>query len=151
MKSITVRKVPGHTYTMEMEDGRHQLILDEDREEGGEALGPTPYELLLASLGGCTAITLLMYANRKQWAVDDVTVTLTHEKVIPSESDAFTVEEAEEAGPSGRRDLIQMRVLVKGDLDDQQMARLLEIANRCPIHRTLEAAPKITSELVRIV
>jgi putative redox protein len=145
-----VRNLPGHVYAMEMEDERHTVIMDESREDGGEDLGPQPYEMLLAALGGCTAITALMYAKRKGWPVEDVTVTLSHDKVHPHKHDAFTEEEAEAAGPAGRLDLIQMKLLVKGDLDAEQMERLLEIANRCPVHRTLEARPKIVSEAVRV-
>jgi putative redox protein len=149
LKSVTVRKLPGHVFTYEMDNGRHQLVFDEDPEDGGEDLGPTPQELLLGALGGCTAITALMYAQRKGWPVEDVTVSLTHDKVDPKGNEAFTTEEVEDAG-SGKLDLIQMKVFVKGDLDADQMKRLLEIANRCPVHRTLEARPKIISELIRV-
>jgi putative redox protein len=136
---------------MEMDNGRHQVTIDELPADGGEDLGPQPYELLLAALGGCTAITVLMYAKRKQWPVEDVTVTLTHDKVHPRDSDAFTAEEAENAGPNGRLDLIHMKVLITAaGLDDEQYDRLLEIAGRCPVHRTLENRPKIVSELVRV-
>ena len=150
MSSVTVRNLPGHVYAMEVEDGRHTLIIDEERDSGGEDLGPQPYEMLLAALGGCTAITALMYARRKGWAVEDITVTLTHDKVHPHKYDVYTAEEADAAGPAGRLDLIQMKLLVKGDLDSEQLARLEEIANRCPVHRTLDARPKITSEIVRV-
>jgi putative redox protein len=151
LASITVRNLPGHVYAMEVEDGRHTLVMDEDRNNGGEDLGPEPYEMLLAALGGCTAITALMYARRKGWPVEDVTVTLNHDKVHPGKhEDVFSAEEAAAAGPAGRLDLIQMTLFVKGDLDAAQLARLHEIANRCPVHRTLEARPKIVSEVVRV-
>ena len=136
---------------MEVSDGRHQVILDEELPEGGDDLGPTPYEFLLTALGGCTAITLLMYARRKEWAVEDVTVTLTQDKVDPGDhADAFSAEEIKAAGPTGRLDLITMKLLVKGDLEPEQMERLLQIASHCPVHRTLEARPKVTSEIVRV-
>ncbi|MGE0056837.1 MAG: OsmC family protein [Dehalococcoidia bacterium] len=150
MKSVTVRKLPGHTYTMEMDNGRHLVVMDEDLEDGGEDLGPTPSEMLLSALGGCTAITALMYARRKGWLVEDITVSLTHDKIDPRTSDAFTAEEIENAGPTGKLDLIRMTLLVKGDLDAEQRARLLEIANRCPVHRLIDLRPKITSELIRV-
>lgn len=150
MKNITLRRMPGHAYAMEIDDGRHQFIVDEGEKDGGEDLGPSPYEFLLSALGACTAITLLMYANRKSWAVEDVTVTLTHEKVHPRDHDAFTAEEVEDAGPAGRLDLMHMQVFVKGDLEPEQYDRLLEIANRCPVHKTLQSRPKITSELIRV-
>src|SRR5262245_22825626 len=112
MKSVTVKRIPGRAYAMEVQDERHSFLVDEGREEGGDDLGPTPYEMLLSALGGCTAITLLMYANRKGWAVEDVTVALTHDKVHPRGNPAFSAIEAEDAGPNGRLDLITMQVLV---------------------------------------
>ncbi len=149
MKSVTVRKLPGHAYTLEMDNGRHQVVMDEDLEDGGDDLGPTPSEMLLSALGGCTAITALMYARRKGWPVEDVTVSLSHDKVDPRTSEAFTAEEVEKAGPTGKLDLIHMMLRVTGDLDAEQLARLLEIANRCPVHRVIASSPKITLELVK--
>lgn len=150
MKKVTVRNLPGHTYAMEVEDERHTFVMDEGREDGGEDLGPTPYELLLSALGGCTAITLLMYAKRKGWEIEDITVALTQDKVHPRNNPAFSEIEAEDAGPNGRLDLITMQVLVKGNLEPDQYDRLLEIADRCPVHRTLQSPTKIVSELVRV-
>jgi putative redox protein len=135
---------------MDIDNGRHDWLSDEDLEAGGEDLGPQAYELLLSALGACTAITLLMYAERKAWHVDDVAVVLTHEKVDPATHKAFTPEEATQAGPSGKADLIELEVRVSGDLDKAQLDRLLEIANRCPVHRTLEARPKILSTISRL-
>jgi len=151
LKNVTVRKMAGHTYAMELDDGRHQLIADEAEKDGGDDLGPAPYELLLSALGACTAITLLMYAQRKEWKVEDVTVNLTHDKVHPrNHTDVFSPEEIEAAGPAGRIDLMHMQVFVKGDLAREEVERLLEIANRCPVHKTIQAQPKITSEIIRI-
>lgn len=151
MKNITVRKVPGHVYALEVDDGRHQFFIDEGADDGGEDLGPSPYEYLLSALGGCTAITVLMYAQRKQWPVEDVTITLTQDKVHPHKhEDVFSAEEIEAAGPAGRLDLMTMQIYVKGDLDPEQMERLLEIAHRCPVHKTLQARPKITAQITRV-
>lgn len=149
MKSVTVRKLPGRAYALEIDNGRHTIVADEPLDDGGDDLGPTPAELLLGALGGCTAITLTMYANRKQWPVEDVIVNITQDKVDPRSSGAFTPEEIEAAGPAGKVDLIEMKIVVKGDLDAAQLERLLEIANRCPVHRTLDARPKIISEILR--
>ena len=113
MKSVTVRKLPGHAYTLEMDNGRHQVVMDEDLEDGGDDLGPTPSEMLLTALGGCTAITALMYARRKGWPVEDVTVSLTHDKIDPRTSEAFTAEEVEKAGPTGKLDLASQAALVR--------------------------------------
>ena len=147
MASVTVSKLPGHTYTMQVGDGRHTLVSDEHVEDGGEDLGPSPYELMLSALGSCTAITLLMYASQKQWPVDDVSVSLDQHKVFVRESQEFSAEERAAAGPNDRADLIRFEVSVRGALDEAQLTRLLEIANRCPVHRTLDAKPRIVSAI----
>jgi putative redox protein len=149
MKSVSVHKAAGHTFAMDIDNGRHDWLSDEDIESGGEDFGPQAYELLLSALGACTAITLLMYAERKGWNVYDVAVVLTQDKVDPAAHPVFSPEEASQAGPSGRLDVIELEVRVRGDLDQAQLDRLLEIANRCPIHRTLEARPKILSAIKR--
>jgi putative redox protein len=148
MKKVTVQSTPGHNYTMLVSDGRHALVADEPEDEDGDDLGPTPYELLLSALGGCMAITLIMYARRKQWPLDEVSVHLSHEKVHAADCAECTQEEIDAAGPNGRIDLIHAEVSVRGDLSPDQTARLLEIANRCPVHRTLETPPKIISSLI---
>jgi putative redox protein len=125
------------------------LIADEDVAAGGEGLGFVPYELLLSGIGACTAITLLMYARRKEWPVEDVNVDISHEKVHPSACiDAS--EEERNAGPSARVDLFRMQIAVKGDLSQEQLDRLLEIAERCPVHRTVEATPKFSSSITQL-
>ena len=105
-----------------------------------------PYELLLSGLGSCMAITLLMYARRKEWQVDEVSVELSHEKVHARDCAECTQDEIEAAG-NARIDVIRTAVSVRGDLSGEQTARLLGIANRCPVHRTLETPPKIISTL----
>jgi putative redox protein len=146
MKTVTVKSIPEHAYAMLISDGRHAYFTDEPDEEGGDDLGPTPYELLLSALGGCMAITLLMYARRKEWKVDEVSVHLSHERVHARDCAECTQEEIDDAG-NARIDLIRTELTVRGDLSADQKARLLEIANRCPVHRTLETPPKIISTL----
>ena len=147
MKSITVRPIPDHSYAFIVNDGRHGFFTDEPLEEGGDDLGPSPYELLLSALGGCMAITLLMYARRKQWRVVEVSIDLSHEKVLARECADCSQDEIDAAGPLGRIDLIRTELFVRGDLTEEQVARLLDIANRCPVHRTLETPPKIVSSI----
>ncbi len=111
--------------------GRHRVVLDEPVPIGTD-LGPTPYDALLAALGGCTAMTVRMYAQRKGWPLGDVTVTLRHDHVHARDcADCVTTE--------GRVDRIRREITFAGELDAQQRARLLEIADRCPVHRTLRS------------
>ncbi len=118
----------------------HALIADEPAPEG-ENLGPNPYELLLAALGTCTAMTLRLYADWKEWDVRAVRVELSHERVH-----ARDCEECEEQSNT-RIDLIRRNIVVTGTLDEAQTKRLLQIAERCPVHRTLHGGPTILTQL----
>jgi uncharacterized OsmC-like protein len=148
MSKVIVQSVADHSYTMLVDDGRHAIVVDERAAGGGDDLGPGPYELLLAALGACTAMTLLMYARRKDWALHEVSVHLSHDRVYATDCAACTSDEVEAAGPGGRVELIQRDISVRGDLSEEQVARLLEIADRCPVHRTLETPPKMVSTIV---
>jgi len=131
---VTVTETGAGVYTQEIKAGAHVSIADEPEDVGGLDRGPAPYDLLLSSLGACTSMTVRMYANQKKWPLDKISVTLTHHK---------------EAGPDNTKvDVISRDITLTGALDDTQRARLLEIANKCPIHRTLENKPQITSRLV---
>jgi putative redox protein len=149
MKSVTVRTLPDYTYSQIATDGRHALVSDEPSAAGGDDLGPNPYELLLASLGACTSITLQMYAERKQWPLYEVGVALTHDKVHAADCAECTDEERAAAGPEGRIDVIRLELSFRGDLTAEQTQRLLEIAERCPVHRTLAASPKLVTTMAR--
>ncbi|MDZ7828990.1 MAG: bifunctional alpha/beta hydrolase/OsmC family protein [Halofilum sp. (in: g-proteobacteria)] len=110
--------------------GRHLLPADEPESVGGDDSGPTPYEYLLASLGACTSMTLRLYARHKQLPLEQVTVTLSHKGVHADDC-------AECLHAEGRIDVLERRIAIKGDLTEAQRARMLEIADRCPVHRTL--------------
>jgi len=114
---------------------------DEPLEKGGTNLGPNPYDLLLASLGACTSMTLKMYSDRKKWPLEAVRVTLRHDRIH-----AKDCEDCER--DTGMIDIIEKSVALEGDLSDEQRNRLLEISARCPVHRTLINEIKIRSELV---
>lgn len=116
----------------------HRLMADEPLKYGGSNLGPTPYDLLLMSLGACTSMTLRMYANRKKLPLDDVEVTLVHQRVH--------AEDCEDC--DHKIEQLVRSIKVTGDLTDEQKQRLVEIADKCPVHRTLESDPRIVTELI---
>ena len=131
-------------FVQEVRARRHRFAADEPTSYGGTDTGPSPYELVLAGLGACTNMTLRMYADRKEWPLDGVRSRLEHRRVHAKDC-AECTEEEREAG--GRIDRITRRIEVLGDLSEEQRERLLEIAGRCPVHRTLTGVIKIDSEL----
>jgi putative redox protein len=131
----------GTGFAQDIQAGAHRLRGDEPTGAGGTDTGPSPYDLLLAALGSCTSMTLRMYADRKQWPLQGVTVHLRHEKIHAEDC-------AECETRVGRIDHIERRIELAGPLDDAQRQRLLEIANMCPVHRTLKAEIRITTTLV---
>ncbi len=123
-----------------MRAGRHHIDADEPAELGGGDRGPTPYDLLLMSLGSCTSMTLRQYAQRKGYPLRDVQIRLKHERVHATDCAACD-------GRDGRVELISREVVLDGPLSQAQREDLLRIADRCPVHRTLEGRPVITSRL----
>ena len=147
MKNVRIESLAGHVYAVQASNGRHMLVADEPVSDGGEDTGPSPYELLLAGLGACMAITLRMYANHKQWPVESVSIELSHDRILATDCETCTPEERAAAGPGGRIDVIHTDIKVVGHLDEEQVKRLHEIAGRCPVHRSLEAPPKFVSTI----
>lgn len=109
----------------------HTLITDEPVAEGGEDAGPDPYTLLLAALGSCISMTVVLYARRKQWTLKGVTVRLRQNRIH-----AKDCQECAE-GSEGYVHRIERSVTFEGELSDEQIARLTEISHKCPVHRTL--------------
>lgn len=118
----------------------HGTIADEPAAVGGTDAGPTPYDLLLSALGACTGMTLRMYADRKRWPLEEVRVSLRHEKI-------HAVDEARVEDGDARVDHIDRDLELMGPLDAEQRARLAEIADRCPVHRTLTAGVRVTTSM----
>jgi putative redox protein len=130
MSTITVRNQTG--YQQEIIAGDHVIFADEPVSIGGDDTGPSPYELLLGALGSCTAITIRMYAQRKGWPLKDIEIELSHSKDYRKDCE-------DSADNNVKIDRIVRKITFKGDLDDTQRARLMDIARRCPLHQTLVA------------
>ncbi len=128
----------GTRYTQRIRAGRHALAADEPAEAGGADRGPNPYELLLSALGACTSMTLRMYADHKKWPLKRVSVRLRHKKIHAQDCGDCETKE-------GKIDMIEREIALDGDLSTEQRARLMEIADRCPVHRTLSSEVKIVS------
>jgi putative redox protein len=137
--TVTVAETGTGTYTQQITVGLHQLVADEPRPVGDDT-GPTPYDLLLAALGACTSMTVRMYADRKDWPLERVRVTLRHSRIHAK--DCLDCETS-----SGWIDHIDRDVELSGDLDDMQRQRLLHIAERCPVHQTLTSEVHIATSL----
>jgi uncharacterized OsmC-like protein len=119
----------------------HDMQSDEPSDQGGSGLGPSPYDLLSAALASCTVMTLQMYARHKEWPLEAVHAEVRHGKIH-----ARDCEECE--SKTGRIDRFDRTLGFEGDLSEEQRSRLLEIADRCPVHRTLKEEVEIRTRLV---
>ncbi len=133
-----VARTGARGFRTEIRAGAHGLESDEPAAVGGDDAGPSPYDLLLAALGACTGMTLRMYADRKQWPLESAVVHLKHSRVHAVDGSAADSTDA-------RTDHIARDIELSGALDDEQRARLIEIAERCPVHRTLERGLTVTT------
>jgi putative redox protein len=128
----------GAGFAQSITAGSHVLLADEPASAGGTDQGPDPYALLLAALGACTSMTLRMYARHKGWPVEHIAVRLSHAKIHAK--DCATCESS-----NSRVDRIERVLEARGPLSAEQRARLLEIAERCPVHRTLIGEKEIAT------
>ena len=128
------------SYTTQVSTPDHMGLTDEPVELGGQNKGPTPYELLIGALASCTSITLRMYINRKGWDVKRIRVRVNYSRDYKEDCESCSSSEK-------KIDVFERLISFEGDLDDIKRARLLEIANKCPVHLTLEHAAKINTQL----
>lgn len=138
--TVVVAETGAGKFTQYVLDGRHQLAADEPVAVGGDDTGPGPYELLLMSLGACTSMTLRLYAERKQIPLERVIVRLKHAKRY--------IEDCKDCGDKPvMLDHLDREIELVGPLSDEHRARLLEIADKCPVHRTLTSKIIISTQL----
>ena len=128
-------------FAQQIETGPHRLTADEPTDAGGNNTGPSPYDLLLAALGTCTSMTISLYARSRKWPLESVTVNLKHSKIHATDCrDCET--------KNGKIDKIEREIHLAGDLNPEQQKKLLEIADKCPVHRTLHSEIKIETKAV---
>jgi putative redox protein len=140
VRSVVVRGSAAG-FAQEIHAGPHRFHADEPASAGGTDTGPSPYDLLLAALGACTSMTVAMYARRKAWPLEEVTVHLRHSKIHAADC-------AECETREGMLDRIERDIHFAGPLTDEQRSKLLEIANKCPVHRTLTSEIDIVSRAI---
>ncbi|HEY1906288.1 MAG TPA: OsmC family protein [Myxococcaceae bacterium] len=125
-------------FRTDVEVGGHHLVVDEPIAVGGADAGPTPYEMLLAGLGACTVMTLRIYADRRKWPLERARVTLQHRKVHAQDCVDCDTRDA-------KMDVIDRIVFLEGALNEEQRAKLIEIAERCPVHQTLKGKIQVNT------
>lgn len=137
---VTVYENGAGLYAQTVDVRKHRLFADEPETMGGNDSGPSPYDYLLAGLGACTSMTMRMYAERKGWPVKRIEVRLYHEKIHAADCDHCETKE-------GRLDRIMRIIEVEGDLSPEQRQRLHEIADKCPVHKTLTSEIHIVTRM----
>ena len=138
-RNVVVRETRASKFQQTVTSGPHQLLADEPAAAGGADTGPGPYDLLLSALGACTSMTMRMYADRKSLPVERITVTLMHNKIHAEDC-------AECETKEGLLDQIDRVISIEGALDADQRQRLMEIADKCPVHRTLKSEIRIVTK-----
>lgn len=128
-------------FAQKVEIGSHHLAIDEPASYGGTDSGPSPYDLILAALGSCTSMTIGLYARKRSWPVDKISVSLWHSKIHAKDCDDCETKD-------GRIDRIEMEIHLDGSLTDEQRAKLMEVAGKCPVHQTLTSEINIKTRAV---
>jgi uncharacterized OsmC-like protein len=145
MNEVRAKLTMKEGFRTQITAGGHQLIADEPKEAGGTDEGPSPYELLLAALGACTAMTLKMYVERKKLPITDVEVLLTFDRIHIDDCESCVKEERLNDQEVQH---ISRLIYVTGDVTEEQKERLLYIAGRCPVHVTLHSNPHVEDALI---
>jgi putative redox protein len=138
-RKVVVSETRANKFQQLVTIGPHRLLADEPVAAGGEDTGPGPYDLLLSARGACTAMTMRMYADRKALPMDRVTVTLNHKKIYARDCEACETKD-------GMLDRIERVIAIDGALDAEQRVKLMEIADKCPVHRTLTSEIHIVTK-----
>ncbi len=125
-------------YAQVVQAGRHELIADEPRKQGGQDEGPNPYDFLLMALGSCTSMTIRSYARKKDIPLDSLEITLKHTHVHQDDCEHCDEEDK-------HLDRIEKFITLRGDLSPEQRTRLIDISKKCPVHRTLEGQKQIVT------
>jgi uncharacterized OsmC-like protein len=137
LTTVIVQSLPDYTHAQLVTLPGRALVADEPVADGGNGLGPTPYELLAAALGACTAMTLQIYARRKGYPLVEVAVEVEHERVHAADSNDG------HASPVARIEVLRRKIVLRGPLDEDQRQDLLRVAQKCPVHKTLRNNPEI--------
>ena len=140
MSDVLVEDSEAGPFAETVHSGAHVLLADEPVANGGNDTGPDPYAYLIAALGACTAMTLRVYARQKKWPLQKVKVQLKHAKIYATDCAACETKE-------GKIDRIERLIELEGPLSDEQRTRLLQIADHCPVHRTLTSEVSIVTRL----
>jgi putative redox protein len=138
-RRVVVQETRNSKFQQTVTVGPHKMLADEPVAAGGEDTGPGPYDFLLAGLGACTSMTMRMYADRKTLPMERVTVTLKHSKIHAQDCEECETRE-------GMLDEIERVIRIEGALDAEQRKRLMEIADKCPVHRTLTSEVRILTK-----
>jgi putative redox protein len=141
MPKVIVQSLSDYTHAQLMTMPGRAAVADEPEEEGGNDLGPSPYELLIAALGACTSMTLQLYARRKGYPLHEVAVEVEHSRTHAQDF------KQSESSSDGLLEHIYRRIVLYGPLDEAQRADLLRVAQKCPVHKTLRVAPEIHDTL----
>ena len=142
-KHEVVANLGAEGFTTQLRAGKHYFTADEPEAMGGDNFGPSPYAFLSAALAACTSMTIQMYVRRKKWPLENVETHVNHNKIH-----AKDCEHCE--SPGARIDVFEREIVLKGNLDEKQRQRVLEIADKCPVHRTLASRVEISTQLKKL-